>query len=69
MFLCTVHSYKIERCWRMLLEGPARAQSTLERRPSAGGLVSALEPVLRKQGGTWVGWAGIDLQEGEEIRK
>jgi trehalose 6-phosphate synthase/phosphatase len=44
-----------------------RTGSGLERRPSAGGLVSALQPVLRKRGGTWVGWPGIDLHEGEEI--
>jgi trehalose 6-phosphate synthase/phosphatase len=25
---------------------------------SAGGLVSALEPVLRERGGTWIGWPG-----------
>jgi len=27
-------------------------------RPSPGGLVSALTPVLRRRGGVWVGWAG-----------
>ena len=26
--------------------------------PGAGGLVSALEPVLRNRGGLWVGWPG-----------
>jgi trehalose 6-phosphate synthase/phosphatase len=30
----------------------------LQRRLAPGGLVSALEPVLHKRGGTWVGWAG-----------
>lgn len=35
----------------------------LEVRPSAGGLVSALEPVLRRRGGTWLGWPGADLGE------
>jgi trehalose 6-phosphate synthase/phosphatase len=39
----------------------------LERRRSVGGLVSALEPVLRKRGGTWIGWPGIDLREGETL--
>ncbi|HZD04463.1 MAG TPA: trehalose-6-phosphate synthase, partial [Longimicrobiales bacterium] len=29
------------------------------REPGAGGLVSALEPVLRRKGGTWVGWPGV----------
>src|SRR5260370_41966884 len=27
-------------------------------RPSPGGLVSALEPVMRESGGVWIGWAG-----------
>src|SRR5207248_1578498 len=26
--------------------------------PAAGGLVSAVEPVLRERGGTWIGWPG-----------
>ncbi len=39
----------------------------LKRKPSSGGLVSALEPVLQKRGGTWIGWPGISLQAGERI--
>ena len=27
--------------------------------PAVGGLVSAVEPVLRERGGTWIGWPGI----------
>jgi trehalose 6-phosphate synthase/phosphatase len=27
--------------------------------PAVGGLVSAIEPVLRGRGGTWIGWPGI----------
>jgi trehalose 6-phosphate synthase/phosphatase len=27
--------------------------------PATGGLVSAIEPVLRDRGGTWIGWPGI----------
>jgi trehalose 6-phosphate synthase len=27
--------------------------------PAAGGLVSAVEPVLRKRGGIWIGWPGV----------
>jgi trehalose 6-phosphate synthase/phosphatase len=27
--------------------------------PAAGGLVSAVEPVLRERGGIWIGWPGI----------
>jgi trehalose 6-phosphate synthase/phosphatase len=44
-----------------------RTARGLERRPSTGGLVSGLEPVLRKRGGTWVGWPGIDVREGERL--
>ena len=44
-----------------------RSARGLERRQAPGGLVSALEPVLRKRGGTWIGWPGMELREGEEI--
>src|SRR6202451_4812613 len=27
-------------------------------RPSPGGLVTALEPVMREAGGVWIGWSG-----------
>ena len=27
-------------------------------RPGSGGLVTALAPVLRNRGGTWIGWLG-----------
>src|SRR6266446_2806905 len=27
--------------------------------PATGGLVSAIEPVLRERGGTWIGWPGV----------
>ena len=37
------------------VEGP---DGELEWRPSPGGLVTALEPVMRKAGGAWVGWSG-----------
>lgn len=36
-------------------EGPGGAT---EWHPSPGGLVAALEPVMRSQGGGWVGWTG-----------
>ena len=44
-----------------------RVGGALERRPSSGGLVSALEPVLRKRGGTWIGWPGLEVRRGERI--
>lgn len=30
--------------------------------PSTGGLVNALSPILRRQGGLWLGWPGIPAQ-------
>lgn len=44
-----------------------RSAGGLERQPSPGGLVSALEPVLRKRGGTWIGWPGLELRENEAL--
>jgi trehalose 6-phosphate synthase/phosphatase len=32
-------------------------------RPSSGGLVTALAPVLRNRGGTWIGWPGTSCEE------
>jgi len=34
---------------------------------SAGGLVAALEPALRRTGGTWVGWSGAPGRPGPEL--
>jgi len=44
-----------------------RTADGIERSPSAGGLISALKPVLRKRGGTWIGWSGVDLHEDERL--
>jgi trehalose 6-phosphate synthase/phosphatase len=44
-----------------------RTNKGLERRPSAGGLVSALDPVLSKRGGTWVGWPGAEVSQDESL--
>jgi len=43
------------------------ATGRLISRPSSGGLVSALEPVLRRCGGTWVGWPGLELAPDEKL--
>lgn len=40
-----------------------RGPHGLEAHPSSGGLVSALDPVLRQQGSTWIGWSGINDEE------
>jgi trehalose 6-phosphate synthase len=37
------------------VEGPDGGQ---EWQPSPGGLVTALEPVMREAGGAWIGWSG-----------
>ena len=34
-------------------------------KPGAGGLVSALAPVLSHRGGVWIGWPGLPLERGE----
>ncbi|XP_046388620.1 alpha,alpha-trehalose-phosphate synthase [UDP-forming] [Ischnura elegans] len=39
----------------------------LERKASAGGLVTAVAPVVIRCQGLWVGWPGIQLEEGETI--
>lgn len=36
-------------------------------RHSSGGLVTALEPVLRDRGGLWIGWAGAPLEGLEDV--
>jgi len=45
----------------------SRTAKGFERRPSPGGLVAALEPVLRKHGGKWIGWPGIEVRQDEEL--
>jgi trehalose 6-phosphate synthase/phosphatase len=44
-----------------------RGKTGLELKRSTGGLVTALEPVLSKSGGTWIGWPGLRLQPGETL--
>jgi trehalose 6-phosphate synthase/phosphatase len=44
-----------------------RRPEGLVRSTSAGGLATALDPVLRQRQGTWVGWPGIDLRPGERL--
>jgi trehalose 6-phosphate synthase len=44
-----------------------RKKGNWEVSPGSGGLVTALTPILRKNGGTWIGWPGsvekTDIQE------
>ena len=39
------------------------------REPGSGGLVTALEPALRRRGGTWVGWPGVLEEEGVDLHE
>ena len=41
--------------------------NSLYRKPSAGGLVTAVAPVMVQAGGLWVGWPGIHLNEDDKI--
>ena len=36
--------------------------------PGAGGLVTAMVPVLERRGGIWIGWPGTTESEAEELR-
>jgi trehalose-6-phosphate synthase len=36
---------------------------------SSGGLASAMNPLLRKMGGDWIGWAGGNREDSESERK
>lgn len=46
-----------------------KTSNTLEIRPSSGGLVTAMGPVLTKSQGIWIGWPGTDSSEDEEVRR
>jgi trehalose 6-phosphate synthase/phosphatase len=35
----------------------------------SGGLVTALQPVLRRDGGTWIGWPGVDVDGSGEVQE
>lgn len=43
-----------------------RTGEGLNVQPSSGGLVSALLPIFKRNGGVWVGWPGIDHEPGVE---
>lgn len=44
-----------------------RENGKLEMRPSSGGLVTALGPVLKGRGGVWVGWPGLHDADVTEV--
>ncbi|WP_240641548.1 alpha,alpha-trehalose-phosphate synthase (UDP-forming) [Nocardioides ferulae] len=43
---------------RLPVDQVSEPDGTTSWRPSPGGLVSALEPVMRENDGTWIGWTG-----------
>jgi alpha,alpha-trehalose-phosphate synthase [UDP-forming] len=43
---------------RLPVDRVEKPDGTVDWRPSPGGLVAALEPVMRKASGAWVGWSG-----------
>ena len=47
-----------------VLRKKAGDDSSLERKASAGGLVTAVAPVVVQSGGLWVGWPGLHLPAG-----
>ena len=46
---------------------PGPAGTPVQWRASPGGLVSALQPVITKNGGAWVGWTGEPAEPVEEL--
>lgn len=46
-----------------------REDGALRSRPGSGGLVTALAPVLRGRGGTWVGWSGLPDSDQEDVEQ
>jgi trehalose 6-phosphate synthase/phosphatase len=49
----------------VVLSSDANGDWTMER--GSGGLVTALEPVLKDRGGVWIGWPGIDKSRVREM--
>jgi hypothetical protein len=45
----------------------AEGRWTAER--SSGGLISAMNPLLRRRGGAWIGWAGYTGEKEEEDQR
>ena len=48
---------------RLPVDRMTEDDGTISWRTSPGGLVTALEPVMRAKGGAWVGWHGAPDEE------
>ena len=42
-------------------------EGVLYRQSSAGGLVTAVAPIMVRSGGLWVGWPGIEMKDDEKV--
>lgn len=52
---------------RLPVDRTVSPDGSIDWRTSPGGLVTALEPVMRAKGGAWVGWHGAPDEEVEEF--
>jgi trehalose-6-phosphate synthase len=43
---------------RLPVDRVEQPDGSVDWQPSPGGLVTAMEPVMRSTGGAWIGWAG-----------
>ncbi|MCB0947730.1 MAG: trehalose-6-phosphate synthase, partial [Mycobacterium sp.] len=50
---------------RLPIDRVRRPDGSTEWKQSPGGLVTALEPLLRKRRGAWIGWPGVPEEPGE----
>ena len=46
-----------------------KVDGSIERKPSSGGLVSAMDPILKKFGGVWLGWPGTSGINDKDLNK
>ena len=51
---------------RLPVERQRDQDGTWQWKPSAGGLVTALEPIVERSGGVWIGWPGVARDPDEE---
>ena len=50
---------------RLPIDMVKQPDGTIEWKQSPGGLVTALEPLLRKRHGAWIGWPGVPEEPGD----
>src|SRR2546422_5473292 len=53
----------------LLQRYPRKADGRWTTERSSGGLASAMNPILRRNGGDWIGWAGASGEEDQEERR